>query len=378
MAKNFKQQIAERNKQGGQQPAVPGVNENLAHREPTLAPVVTERAHSLLTDIARPELVASGQIVRVRLSEVYATEQVRPDEDFEEEVIEGMSDSYSEVGILTPPRAFPRDKDGYRIWLGETRVRAARRRGDEFIDLYIGEPPKNDKKRLLGQLIENLHQSGLKPLATAYSMLELKKDWGMSGEEIAKSLGKPTSYVSKHMRLCDAPTFITSLLKDKITADLDLVYTLCQIHDVSPEESQRLASVARNDKLTRTQAKSVLDTLKGRKQKDGVKTKKEPVLTENTPPNETRVNPGNELEEETEEIQAPSTRSPAENASSERSNIKQEAEKSQPKIMVNLGQEQGYILLKVPADSGMIWVQFPSGEKCVEAISLIVRGVKEA
>jgi hypothetical protein len=61
-----------------------------------------------------------------------------------------------------------------------------------------------------------------------------------------------------------------------------------------------------------------------------------------------------------------------------RKDIKTEPEKGQPKIMVNLGHEQGHILLKVPAESGMIWVQFPSGEKCVEAISLIVRGVKEA
>lgn len=352
MAKSFKKQIAERNKQGVQQPAVPGVQENLIQREALIEPVTHDRGHGLLSDIARPELAAAGQIVRVRLSEVYATEQVRPEEDFEEATLEGLTDTYSEVGILTPPRAFPRDKNGYRIWLGETRIRAARRRGDEFIDLYIGEPPENDKKRLLGQLIENLHQSGLKPLATANQMLKLKQDWGMTGEQIAKSLGKPTAFVSKHMRLCDAPEVITSLLKDKVTADVDLVYTLCQIHDSAPEEAERLATVARNEKLTRSQAKSVLDGIKGRKPKKEPKNKEklEPLIAP-------------EAEDKANQDSKPLTVSASDVA---------------PKIMVTIGQEHGHILLRVPEKSDMIWVQFPSGERCVEAISLIVRGVKEA
>lgn len=345
MANNFKKQIAKRNKQGAQQPAVPGVQENLIQREPSVVHKPSNEGHSMLSDIARPELQASGQIVRVRVSEVYATAQVRPEEDFEEETLDGMNDTYSEVGILTPPRVFPRDKHGYRIWLGETRVRTAKRRGDEFIDVYVGASPADDKKRLLGQMIENLHQSGLKPLATGLGMLELKTNWNMTGEQIAKSLGKPTSFVSKHIKLVQAPAVITSLLQDKITADVDLVYTLCQIYDASPKEAERLANTARSDKLTRSQAKSALDSLKGRGADSEPKTKK----ASKTKPVEMGEN------DEPESNNAPTL----------------------PKIMVTLGQDTGSILLKVPAESGMVWVEFPDGERCVEAIKLIVRGIKE-
>lgn len=351
MAKNFKQQIAARNKQGAQQPAVPGVQENLIQREPTVNQETVEERHSLLSDIARPEMPAGGQIVRVRLSEVYATTQVRPEEDFEESTLEGMSDTYSEVGMLTPPRVFPRDKKGFRIWFGETRVRTAMRRGEEFIDVYVGEPPKNDKVRLLGQLIENLQQSGLKPLATAMAMLELKNEWNMTGEQIAKSLGKPTAFVSKHMRLCDAPTVITSLLKDKITTDIDLVYTLCQIHDASPKEAERLAKSARNEKLTRAHAKSALDQLKGRKPKNDAK-QKEKLASAKT-------------DEEGTEINAPGP-------------ISQKLASALPRIMVTTGSETGYLLLKMSGEYGKVWVQFPEEARCVEAIKLIIRGVKEA
>jgi ParB family chromosome partitioning protein len=165
-----------------------------------------------MADIARPDIEPDGQIIRVDINLVYAEEQVRPEEDFDEEVIEGMSDTFETIGMLTPPRCYPRDRRGYQIWLGETRVRTARKRGDTHIDIYVGKPPRERKERIIGQLIENLQQSGLKPLATAKSFYELKHQFNMTGEQIAKTMGKPTSFVSKHLRLIDAPENVTALL----------------------------------------------------------------------------------------------------------------------------------------------------------------------
>lgn len=219
-------------------------------------------AHNIMSDIARPDIEPEGQIIRVDIDLVYAEEQVRPEEDFEEEVIEGMTNTYDAVGILTPPRCYPRDRRGYKIWMGETRVRSARKRGDRFIDIYVGKPPKDKKERILGQLIENLQQSGLKPLATAKSFYELKRDFNMTGEEIAKTMGKPTSFVSKHLRLIDAPENVASLLRDKVTTDVDLAYTLIQISEKAPEEAEKLVAEAREKGISRAQVKSVLDNVK--------------------------------------------------------------------------------------------------------------------
>ena len=219
-------------------------------------------AHNIMSDIARPDVEPEGQIIRVDIDLVYAEEQVRPEEDFEEEVIEGMTNTYNAVGILTPPRCYPRDRRGYKIWMGETRVRSARKRGDRFIDIYVGKPPKDKHERLLGQLIENLQQSGLKPLATAKSFYELKRDFNMTGEEIAKTMGKPTSFVSKHLRLIDAPENVASLLRDKVTTDVDLAYTLIQISEKAPEEAEKLVAEAREKGISRAQVKSVLDNVK--------------------------------------------------------------------------------------------------------------------
>ncbi|AUQ43875.1 ParB/RepB/Spo0J family partition protein [Yersinia ruckeri] len=381
MAKNFKKQLSARNQEKKQAAVVPGIQENLLMREPIISPSPVAE-HSLLSEISRPEIAPAGQIIRVRLDEVYSIEQVRPDEDFEEETLKGMEETYDEVGMLTPPRVFPRDKNGYRIWFGETRIRSARRHGDEYIDVYVGVPPKNDKVRLLGQLIENLHQSGLKPLATANAMLELKTKWGMNGEQIAKSLGKPVSFVSKHMRLCDAPVVIRNLLKDKITGDVDLVYTLCQIHDRSPEIAEQLAQTARTKTLTRQAAKAELGKLKN--PKTPADTEKPNKPTENnqsvvtkeqtSPKNELTILPttqgneaGNTSINEIKPLDAKTSSSAA--AVSQKEN----------RLIVRVDGQIGYLLInKMAEEYGQVWVKLEMGELCVEAKSVALVGIKEA
>ncbi|WP_145569139.1 ParB/RepB/Spo0J family partition protein [Yersinia mollaretii] len=381
MAKNFKKQLEARNQVKPQAAVVPGIQDNLLEREPA-APQSPNTGQSLLSQLSRPELAPSGQIIRVRLDEVYSIEQVRPEEDFEEETLKGMEETYDEVGILTPPRVFPRDKNGYKIWFGETRIRSARRHGDEYIDVYVGLPPKNDKVRLLGQLIENLHQSGLKPLAAANAMLELKTTWGMNGEQIAKSLGKPVSFVSKHMRLCDAPAVIRDLLKDKITGDVDLVYTLCQIHDRSPEIAEQLAQTARTKTLTRQAAKAELGKLKNPKTPADTEKLNKPtennqlVVTkeQTSPKNELTILPttqgneaGNTSINEIKPLDAKTSSSAA--AVSQKEN----------RLIVRVDGQIGYLLInKMAEEYGQVWVKLEIGELCVEAKSVALVGIKEA
>ncbi|WP_145574501.1 ParB/RepB/Spo0J family partition protein [Yersinia mollaretii] len=381
MAKNFKKQLEARNQVKPQAAVVPGIQDNLLEREPA-APQSPNTGQSLLSQLSRPELAPSGQIIRVRLDEVYSIEQVRPEEDFEEETLKGMEETYDEVGILTPPRVFPRDKNGYKIWFGETRIRSARRHGDEYIDVYVGLPPKNDKVRLLGQLIENLHQSGLKPLAAANAMLELKTNWGMNGEQIAKSLGKPVSFVSKHMRLCDAPAVIRDLLKDKITGDVDLVYTLCQIHDRSPEIAEQLAQTARTKTLTRQAAKAELGKLKNPKTPADTEKLNKPtennqsVVTkeQTSPKNELTILPttqgneaGNTSINEIKPLDAKTSSSAA--AVSQKEN----------RLIVRVDGQIGYLLInKMAEEYGQVWVKLEIGELCVEAKSVALVGIKEA
>ena len=77
-------------------------------------------------------------------------------------------------------------------------------------------------------------------------------------------MGKPTSFVSKHLRLIDAPENVTALLRDKVTSDVDLAYTLIQVNEKSPEEAEKLVAAARVSGISRAQVKAVLDEVKNK------------------------------------------------------------------------------------------------------------------
>ncbi|EEG5674752.1 ParB/RepB/Spo0J family partition protein [Salmonella enterica] len=298
-------------------------------------------AHQLLTDIARPDIEPEGQIIRVDINLVYAEEQVRPEEDFEEEVIDGMSDTFETIGMLTPPRCYPRDRRGYLIWLGETRVRTARKRGDTHIDIYVGKPPRERKERIIGQLIENLQQSGLKPLATAKSFYELKHEFKMTGEQIAKTMGKPTSFVSKHLRLIDAPENVTALLRDKVTSDIDLAYTLIQLNEKAPKEADKLIAAARESGISRAQVKAALDSVKEKQKGDISHAKSE---AHNKKPAKQR---------------------------NEESGIKTW------QVVVEIDGQPGVIMTdRAPEEDGYVWVKLEIGEISIEASDIRVTGLR--
>lgn len=351
--------------------AMPEVAASVAARD-TPAPVGTPDASKIRAEIARPGLEPEGQIVRVRADEIYEVEQVRPEDDFDEEVISGMVESFSEFGNLTPPRCFPKDRKGYRVWFGATRIRSMKKRGDEFIDIYVGRPPKDEKQRIMGQLIENLQQSGLKPLATALAFEQLKTDFNMTGEEIARSLGKPTAFVSKHIRIGSAPEKIKALLKNKSISDVDLAYTLIQIDNIDSGASDRLIEKHNaGSTLTRAQVKKELDRLKGRD-----------VSKAPTKVSHAKSQSGNDVlqpDNKTEISHAKAlTTESGSTSSSNRKHQYQAADVPLPLIPVVKfnGTEVTVLLHKMPDEFGFIWLNTAEGELYVRASDVEFLGLR--
>ncbi|MBK0098854.1 ParB/RepB/Spo0J family partition protein [Erwinia sp. S63] len=341
---------------------VPEVAASVAVRD-TPAPVGTPEASRIRAEIGRPGLEPEGQIVRVRADEIYEVDQVRPEDDFDEEVISGMVDSFSEFGNLTPPRCFPKDRDGYRVWFGATRVRSMKKRGDEFIDIYVGRPPKDEKQRIMGQLIENLQQSGLKPLATAIAFETLKTEFSMTGEEIARSLGKPTAFVSKHMRIGSAPEKIKALLKNKSISDVDLAYTLIQIDNLDSQAADRLIQKHSAGKaLTRALVKKELDRLKGRPNGSA-----EPDISHAK---------SDRAKQQTQAITSFDNEPSVQSAdTSQKDVISDPALRLLPVIMLN-GAEGTVLVDKMPDEFGWIWVRTSDGERYVRASDVQLLGLR--
>jgi len=341
---------------------LPEVAASVAARD-TPPPVGTPEASKIRTEIARPGLEPDGQIVRVRADEIYEVEQVRPEDDFDDEVISGMVESFSEFGNLTPPRCFPKDRNGYRVWFGATRIRSMKKRGDEFIDIYVGRPPKDEKQRIMGQLIENLQQSGLKPLATALAFERLKTDFNMTGEEIARSLGKPTAFVSKHMRIGSAPEKIKALLKNKSVSDVDLAYTLIQIDSLDAGAADRLIEKHTTGKtLTRALVKKELDQLKGRASRNP-----EPQISHAKP-----VVTSSHLSDNENSSDFSSQKSPP---ATGKSVLLHDSDKLVPVVMLE-GAECTVLLDKKPEEFGWVWVKVGGDERYVSASDVQFLGLR--
>jgi ParB family chromosome partitioning protein len=376
MAKNFKDAMRIRRENSAQQTQAetptPERELELPH----------ENLNQQELKVNRSEQEPAGQIIRVPIDDVYALEQVRPEEDFEEETIEGMKQTYDEVGILTPPRCFPRDKRGYRIWMGETRWRSAKARGDKFIDIYVGPPPKNEAKRIYGQLIENLHQSGLKPLATAIQLQALRDVHGETQDSIARRLGKPKALISKYFRLAAAPAVVISLLKDNITKDIDLVYTLCQINDLSPDSVEKLAKLARDGRLTRQTAIKELNVLKDRPEKGTQLPAKSGNESTGKAGNTTEqlsgvpAGTGNGAYPASQDLQQPQTEDRQKRSVEKGENASLSVKVT--RVLVKFEESEGYLLTdKVPEEFGQVWVELPIGEMCVDATDISILGIKE-
>lgn len=319
----------------------------------------------------------AGQVIRVPIDDVYALAQVRPEEDFEEEVIDEMKQTYGDFGILMPPRCFPRDKHGYRIWMGETRWRSAKAKGDLFIDIYVGAPPENEKKRIYGQLIENLHQSGLKPLATAIQLQALRDVHGETQESMSRTLGKPKTFISKHMRLIDAPAVVISLLKDKVTKDVDLVYTLCQINDINPDRVDNLVKLIRDNKLTRQGAIKELNVLKGKLSKNA-----RPVNSAAEPPKENCNTDALMEQPGTATQRNGNNASRMENGGNEKIPETQSGnavpEAKTTRVVVRFEDREGYLLTdRIPKEYGQVWIELPLGGQCIDAAEITILGIKE-
>lgn len=373
MAKNFKDAMRKRRENSALQTQA---ETSTPERELELP---HENLNQQELKVNRPEQEPAGQIIRVPIDEVYALAQVRPEEDFEEVVIDGMKQTYVDFGILSPPRCFPRDKRGYRIWMGETRWRSAKAKGDTFIDIYVGPPPENEKKRIYGQLIENLHQSGLKPLATAMQLQALRDVHGETQEGMARILGKPKAFISKHMRLIDAPPAVIALLKDKVTKDVDLAYTLCQINDVNPDSVEKLTKMVRDGKLTRQAAIKELNVLKGRPQKGTQQ-----------PGNSETGKAGNTTEQlsgvpagsGSTGTPPPQVTQQSREGGREQLSAEQAGKASSPakvtRVLVKFEESEGFLLTdRVPEEFGQLWVELPIGEMCVDATDISILGIKE-
>jgi ParB family chromosome partitioning protein len=127
----------------------------------------------------------------------------QPRRTFDEDALEELAASITEVGLLQPVVVRKLGGGQYELVMGERRWRASMRAGLEAIPAIVRETPDTDMLR--DALLENLHRQQLDPLEEAAAYQQLLDDFGATHEQLAQKVGRSRPHISNTLRLLNLP-----------------------------------------------------------------------------------------------------------------------------------------------------------------------------
>ena len=134
----------------------------------------------------------------------------QPRTRFAEADLDSLAESIRSQGLIQPIVVTQED-GGWIILAGERRWRAARRAGLETVPVAVRDHV-SEQQRLELALVENLQRSDLDPIEEAEAYRTLREEFGLSQEEVAKSVGKARPTVTNALRLLRLPDEVRELL----------------------------------------------------------------------------------------------------------------------------------------------------------------------
>ena len=134
----------------------------------------------------------------------------QPRRTFDEDALEELAASITEVGLLQPVVVRKLGGGNYELVMGERRWRASQRAGLEYIPAIVRETPDTDMLR--DALLENLHRQQLDPLEEAAAYQQLLDDFGATHEQLAQKIGRSRPHISNTLRLLNLPPVVQKRL----------------------------------------------------------------------------------------------------------------------------------------------------------------------
>jgi ParB family chromosome partitioning protein len=132
-----------------------------------------------------------------------APNQRQPRTVFDEDALDELAASITEVGLLQPVVVRSLGGGQYELVMGERRWRASQRAGLSVIPAIVRETSDNDMLR--DALMENLHRQQLDPLEEAAAYQQLLDDFGATHEQLARKIGRSRPHISNTLRLLNLP-----------------------------------------------------------------------------------------------------------------------------------------------------------------------------
>ena len=115
----------------------------------------------------------------------------QPRTSFDNKKLEELTRSIKEQGVLSPILVRELGLNEFEVIAGERRLRATKMAGLETIPCLIDQ--KKDQDALISALIENLQREDLNPVEEAMGLDRLKREFGLTQDDVASSTGKARS-----------------------------------------------------------------------------------------------------------------------------------------------------------------------------------------
>jgi len=218
-------------------------------------------------------LLGSGGKAKRTIQDVNLTQinagRFQPREIFNEESLQELTDSIKKHGVISPILVRELGLNKYEVIAGERRMRASVQAGLETIPCLVEQ--KEDQDALESALIENLQREDLNAVEEARGYDRLKREFGLTQDEVATSTGKARSSIANSIRILTLPQNVLDMLSagkiEKGHAKL--------LASMEPSEAEKAAENIIKNKLT---VKDLSDSNKNKKQKSTKKQKQTDVI----------------------------------------------------------------------------------------------------
>lgn len=185
----------------------------------------------------------------------------QPRKYFDTDKIEELAESIQKHGLIQP-LIVSKDGEIYRIIAGERRWRASKKAGLKKIPVVIKEVTPKESMELA--IIENIQREDLNPIEEAEAYERLSKEYQMTQDEIAESVGKSRPAVTNTLRLL---TLSEGVRKMIIEGSLSAGHARCIASIKDQDMQNRVAAVVVSTALNVRQTEEYVKKLSNQKEK---------------------------------------------------------------------------------------------------------------
>ena len=134
----------------------------------------------------------------------------QPRSNFDSEKLQELTNSIKNQGVLSPILVREIGLNEFEVIAGERRLRASKMADLKTIPCLVDQ--KQDQDALVSALIENLQREDLNPLEEAKGLDRLKREFGLTQDEVATSTGKARSTIANSLRILSLPNSVLEML----------------------------------------------------------------------------------------------------------------------------------------------------------------------